>query len=414
MTALEEGSETPARALGAPASAGQVLKKHIVPVYAPAMIYAIGQGAVTPMIAVAAHELGANYAMAAFIAGLPAVGVLVGDVPAGAFVARVGEKRGMILSALVTALCCLVVVLTNNLQVLTVTSVVMGAASSVFLLARHSMLTELVEPQYRARALAVLAGTYRLGITIGPFTTAVLITHFGAISTYAVQAIAAVAVIGYLLVAPDPERVMKPQHVLDQPMLGMLAMFRQQAASLARVGGAMAILMMLRNTMVVIIPLWGLAIDVPAAQIALAVGISGLLQLLLTYASGQIADAFGRMWVAVPVTVGIAVGHIALLGAVNTPTFFAATILLAIANGVGGGIMMTIGSDLAPPGRASEFLGLWRLINDAGGAVSPFVLSGATAVVSLGFAATGLGVVGLAGAFMLWRWMPRYLDDSLL
>ncbi|MFT4264682.1 MAG: MFS transporter [Nocardioides sp.] len=397
----------------APESTATVLRRFAVPVYLPATIYAVGQGAVTPVIAIGAHDLGASYATAAFVAGLPAVGVLLGDGPAGAFVARVGERRGMIFSALVTALCSVVVVLAGDLTVLSLAALVMGAASSVFLLARHSLLTELVEPAFRARSLALLAGTYRAGVTIGPFTTAALISHFGALAAFWVQAATSVAVIAFLLSMPDLEKVIALR--TDTPgdsMTGLTGMFRENAGPLLRVGSAMAILMLLRNTMVIIIPLWGLAIGMPASRIALAVGLSGLLQLVLVYASGQIADRFGRMWVAMPVVLGIALGHILLVGAHGTGTYFAVVVVLAVANGFGGGIMMMMGSDLAPPGRASEFLGLWRLVNDAGGAAAPFLMAAGTAVVSLGFASVGLGLLGLVGAGMLWRWVPLYLDES--
>jgi len=400
---------------GPPAeSTGAVLRRLAGPVYVPATIYAIGQGAVTPVIALAAHDLGATYATSALVAGLPAVGVLLGDGPAGTFVARVGEKRGMLLAAAVTAVCSVVVVLVQSLVVLMATALMMGAASSVFLLARHTLLTDLVEPRFRARSLALLAGTYRAGITVGPFTTAALIGPLGAVSAFWVQAITSVVVIVYLLVAADPEQALKPQHVVDQPTIGLVPMFRAHAGALTKVGGAMAILMLLRNTMVILLPLWGVAIGVEDSQIALAVGLSGLLQLVLVYTSGQIADRFGRMWVAVPVTAGIALGHVLFLAAHDTATYLVVVSLLAVANGFGGGIMMTLGSDLAPAGRASEFLGLWRLVNDGGGAAAPFLVSGGTVLVSLGFAAAALGGLGLLGAAMLWHWLPRYVDDTVL
>ncbi|MCM0621127.1 MFS transporter [Nocardioides bruguierae] len=405
MTAL---SEKPAAA--PPGSAGTVLRRFAGPVYVPATMYAIGQGAVLPILGVAAHNLGASYATAALIGGLPAVGVLVGDGPAGSFVARVGEKRGMLVSAALTLICCLAVVLAGSLVVLTIAALVSGAASSIFLLARHSLLTELVPPHFRARSLALLAGTYRAGITIGPFAAAALIARFGVLSAFWIQVVACLVVSAYLLIAPDPERELKPQHVIDQPSLGLVRMAREHASVLVMVGGPMAILMLLRNTMTVIVPLWGVAIDIPESQIAIAVGISGLLQLALVYTAGQLADRFGRMWVAMPVTVGIALGHLLLLTAHELVGYVAVVCLLSIANGFGGGIMMTIGSDLAPLGRAPEFLGLWRLVNDGGGAVAPFVLSGAAALVSLSFAAATLSGIGLVGAGLLWRFLPRYLE----
>ncbi len=85
---------------------------------------------------------------------------------------------------------------------------------------------------------------------------------------------------------------------------------------------------------------------------------------------------------------------------------------LSLANGVGSGILMTLGADLAPKDRPAPFLGAWRFSGDAGSAVSPLVVSLLTAVVSIAFASAALGVVGLAGSVLLVRYIPRYIPKG--
>ena len=68
---------------------------------------------------------------------------------------------------------------------------------------------------------------------------------------------------------------------------------------------------------------------------------------------------------------------------------------------------MTLGADFSPqPGRP-QFLGLWRLLSDIGILSGPGLLSAVTAAVSLsaGIAATAL--MGLAGALVLWKYVPK-------
>ena len=48
-----------------------------------------------------------------------------------------------------------------------------------------------------------------------------------------------------------------------------------------------------------------------------------------------------------------------------------AALLAGLANGLSSGIVMTLGTDLAPPGRRGEFLGVWRLLTDAGSVLGP-------------------------------------------
>jgi hypothetical protein len=88
--------------------------------------------------------------------------------------------------------------------------------------------------------------------------------------------------------------------------------------------------------------------------------------------------------------------------------FIGIAMFLSLANGIGAGILMTLGADLADPRHPAPFLGAWRFTNDAGAASAPLIVSGLTALVSLPFAAGALGVIGLAGAVMLRVFVPKY------
>ena len=93
--------------------------------------------------------------------------------------------------------------------------------------------------------------------------------------------------------------------------------------------------------------------------------------------------------------------------------FVGVAMFLSLANGIGAGILMTLGADLADPRHPAPFLGAWRFTNDAGGAAAPLLVAGLTALVSLPFAAAALGVIGLAGAVVLRVFVPRYSGRAL-
>ena len=63
--------------------------------YGPTIVSAIGHGAVMPVLALRARELGADVSTAAFVVGLLGVGMLLASLPAGALVARIGERRAL-------------------------------------------------------------------------------------------------------------------------------------------------------------------------------------------------------------------------------------------------------------------------------------------------------------------------------
>ena len=84
------------------------------------------------------------------------------------------------------------------------------------------------------------------------------------------------------------------------------------------------------------------------------------------------------------------------------------TPLMAVTNGVGSGIILVMGSDLAPTDARNEFLASYRLLTDAAVAGTPLLLSGLTALVTLGPALAIFGWGGFAAAWLLWRYIPRY------
>ena len=172
----------------------------------------------------------------------------------------------------------------------------------------------------------------------------------------------------------------------------------------------------MRASRQVILPLWGVSIGVTDANIALIIGIAGGLDFALFYASGQIMDRWGRMWSGLPSMIGLGLGHLALAFTHESPDrvawFIAIAMVLAIANGLGSGLLMTLGADLANPKDPAPFLGAWRFTSDAGAAAAPLALAGLTALVSLSFGGAIMGVVGLAGGVVLWRYLPRFVPHA--
>ena len=94
--------------------------------------------------------------------------------------------------------------------------------------------------------------------------------------------------------------------------------------------------------------------------------------------------------------------------------FVLVCLLMGLGNGIGSGIVMTLGADGAPPNGRHEFLGIWRLITDTGTSAGPFILAGMTALVSLAAGIAVVGSFGLASAYIFWRALPhtRVLNDT--
>ncbi|MCK6067944.1 MULTISPECIES: MFS transporter [Microbacterium] len=413
-----------------------VLGRFAPMIYGPTLLFALGEGAVLPLIPVIANNLGADVAVAALVASALVVGQLCGNIPAGWVVARYGERPAMVGAGLLALGAIVALALAPNLALFAASVFLIGFCAAAFGLARHSFMTTRVPLVFRARALSLLGGTFRLGMFLGPFVSAALLAIFAdehvAIWFFGVTLLGAVLLV---LFGRDPEEALVAEERAARanardaaaedsgeavtgsiPTLERAGVFRTMwrfRGVLGRLGLAAASLSAVRSARQVVLPLWGVSIGLDAQTIALVVGVSGAIDFALFYASGQVMDRFGRLWAALPAMLLMGAGFLALSLTHDTADpglwfgMFAA--VLGVGNGLSSGLLLTLGADSAPQDDPAPFLGSWRTLTDAGGAAAPLLVSAVTAVLSLPIAIALVGAIGLLGAAGFVRWVPRYV-----
>ena len=380
------------------------IKKLIVPVYLPSLLFSTGEAGLIPIIPASAQALGADLPTAGLIAGLVMIGTLLADLPAAKLVDFLGERRSMIVAAATASFGILFSVFATNVFMLGLGILIIGMTVSVFALARHSFIAEHVPFSHRARALAILGGMFRGGNFIGPLIGAGIITVFGIQSIYWL-AVVFCGLAGLLLLATKPESMLNtPAHSKG----GTWRVAKAEKNKLLTIGVASAILGAVRTTRIIGLPLWALYIGLDPAVAALYIGIAGALDFALFYTSGQVMDRFGRRFAAVPTLLGMGVTHILVGFAVDGSLFLTVALLMSLANGVGSGVVLVLGADLAPPGARNEFLASYRLLIDAGVAAAAPVLSGLTILIGLAGGMSVMGGVAFGGAWLMWRYLPKF------
>jgi MFS family permease len=392
--------------------------------FLPTLVFAIGEGAIIPIIPVVAHNLGATLAVAGFIAAMIMVGELLGDIPSGWIVSRIGERTAMISASFLSIAGLVTAMVAPNPWLLAFGILLVGLATAVFALARHAFMTTYVPVAYRARALSSLGGTFRFGYFIGPFISAAVIHLSGTSqSVFWIHIGACLIAAAILLLLPDPAATFgtsrsRPREgdFIAQQTQGLFHTIWAARGVLVKVGSGAALIGALRASRQVILPLWAVSIGVSDTNTALIIGIAGGVDFALFYASGQVMDRFGRMWTAIPSMLGLGAGHIMLAFTHDVPGrvawFIGVAVLLSLANGIGSGLLMTLGADLADKDDPAPFLGAWRFTADAGSAAAPLAVSLITALASVAIASSIMGAFGLLGAGILARYLPRYLPRS--
>ncbi|MEE2814997.1 MAG: MFS transporter, partial [Actinomycetota bacterium] len=145
----------------APIRARDVLWRFGPMVYVPTVLFALGEGAVIPLIPVIAAQLGADVAGAALVASALVVGQLAGNLPAGWAVARFGERVTMGVAGALAMVGVAGMIVAPVLGVFAAAVLLIGLCAAAFGLARHSFMTTRVPLSFRSRAMSLLGGTFR-------------------------------------------------------------------------------------------------------------------------------------------------------------------------------------------------------------------------------------------------------------
>jgi MFS family permease len=380
-----------------------------LPVYLPTLLFAIGQGAVVPIVAVAARDLGASLAFAGFIVALRGIGVLIFDVPAGWLVARFGEKLAMTVATGLVVISLLGSALAPSPWVFAAATLLMGCGWSVWLLARLTYVSEVMPAHLRGRALSTLGGVNRVGMFIGPFIgagVALGVGLDGAYYVHIVTAIAAAACLVWLVTeASDGREARGHEHV------NFTKIVRENTNVFLTAGVGVTGISTLRAARQSLLPLWATAIGLDAAEISLIFGISMGMDMMMFYPAGTVMDRWGRKAVAIPCLTIMSIGMLLLPLTGGFWSMTAVGLLIGFGNGLGSGIAMTLGADFSPPIGRAQFLGAWRLCGDIGTAGGPVLAAGIIGVATLGAAPVAMGVIGLGGAVLMFARMPETLPS---
>lgn len=378
-----------------------------VAAYGPSLLFGLGEGAVLPVLALSAKSLGASVALAALIVTLLGIGSLLTNIPASLITARFGERSAIIVAALWGAAGLLACVLAPGLWLFAAGVFMVGMSSAVFNLARQSYLTEAVPPAFRARALSTLGGVMRIGIFLGPFIGAGVMHFAGLPGAYWVGVAVLLVAGGVALTLPDlPAHGLKAAGAPQAPPT-LRSITRSHSRVFLTVGLGVLLVSAVRASRQVVIPLWADHLGLNPASTSIIYGLSGAIDMLVFYPAGKVMDRRGRSWVTIPSMVLMGTALLLMPFTVGPVSLLLASLLIGFGNGIGSGMVMTLGADYSPAHGRPQFLGVWRFLSDIGSSGGPAILSGVTAAVSLTAGILATALLGFGAAAALGYWVPR-------
>ncbi len=390
----------------------QTLTQLVIPVYLPSFIMSMCQGIVLLMIPLFALDLGAGVGMAAIVFSLRGLGNVVADVPAGAAASRLGDKPTMLIGVGVMCLAALAASFSSNALGLSLAAFLLGVGMATWMIGRLTFISDAVPALHRGKSIATMAGIQRFGNFLGPTVSGVLAFYFGFEVVFLIVAALSLLAAVLVMLFVDGSKVEPEEDDPHQiPLLNILpSVLSEHRHAFATAGVAMLMLTMLRASRQLLIPLWGESISLNTAEIGYIMGAAAFIDMCMFPIAGYVLDRFGRKPAAMLCLAFLTIGLLMVPFSNDALVLTAAALVVGMGNGLGSGINMTLGTDLAPPATRGEFLGVWRLAGDAGSFAGPVVigsLAGAVALTSAFYFVTVAGVVGMVLiAFFVKETMP--------
>jgi MFS family permease len=397
----------------------QVHRSLLLSVYLPSSMMSYCQSSLLLVIPLYALDLGASPGLTALIFSLRGLGNMVADLPAGYITIRLGPKITMLLGLALMSAAASVGMLINSSLHLGLFSFVAGSAMALWLLARLTLIGDNIPNDHRGKALSSLGGIQRMAGLFGPVSTGFIALAYGFSTVLMVIAIisgCALILLFFTLEKTKPNKQAANANTNNEPSstdlkkLKLLLLDHQGIFKTA--GLAVLLLTVVRSARLLLIPLWGAHIALDPSAIGLVVSFAGLIDTCMFPLAGYLMDRFGRKYAAVPCLLLLSCSLLLMPLSQTALQLSLIAVLAGLGNGLGSGVTMTLGTDLAPPTERAPFLSVWRLLNDTGSFSGPVLIGLITAATTLAGAFVTSALLGLTGLYVMTFLVKETLQRS--
>ncbi len=387
----------------------EVVVNLFLSVYAPALVLSVCRGLLLPVLPLFARSFEVSYSLVGVVLAADGIGTLLGDVPAGVVVRRVGEKRTMLLGVGCVLSGIFGLLVAADLWQVSACRLVSGIGTALWNISRHTYLAEAIRPALRGRAIAVFGGIGRIGYFAGPLLGGLVAGAYGFRAAFLLYGM--LAVVALLTVLLWVRGASSGASHRSRGRVGDIV--RGHYRTLLTAGSAQLCAQMVRTARMVIAPLYAAdVLGLGVEEVGVIISIAAAVDMLMFYPAGMIMDHWGRKYASVPSFFVQGAGMAAIALAQDFWGLLLALVVVGLGNGIGSGTMMTLGADLAPDDGRGVFLGLWRFVGDLGGAGSPLAMGYIADWVGLTETPLAAAGIGLAAALTLWLGVPETLKKE--
>ena len=383
----------------------------ILPVYLPTFILSFGQGILLPILPVFAKSFGVSYAWIGWALAGASMGTLVGDLPAGMLMRKMGRKTVMVAGVTLVSLSVLALFFSQSIYQVVLYRFLAGFGNALWNISRLAYLADATRSHQRGRAIALYGGTNRIGSFLGPGIGGALAGHFTLKTPFLFYAgLAGIGIITSILFV---ENTSSGANNVRTARGHLFAVVKAQFRPLLTAGSGQLCAQTVRTGRNIILPLYGpdiLGLDIQT--IGWIMSAASFVDMSLFYPAGLIMDRLGRKYASVPSFTIQAIGVGLIPFTEGFLGLLLAAMLIGLGNGLSSGAMMTLGADLAPKDATGEFLAAWRLVGDGGHMGAPVAVGQIADILGLTPATLVIASSGVLASTIFAFLVPETLQKS--
>lgn len=385
---------------------GLLSRYHLLTLYLPAVILALGHGIATPAIPVFAKSFGTGFGIASLVIVVYSLGSLISTIPTGFLLDKVGRRPILLSGPILTAVSSLLIATAHSFPALLIYRFIGGWAQQMWRQSRLAIIADTGRKRERGRQMTGLVAMESAGRLLGPALGGLLGGRNIRIPfiVHGILSLAAVLPSIRLVRETAPTRTQSSsegEESIPGTKAFLISLLNIQYLSFF---SAQFFATMARGA------LWGgtlllyaaYAYDVGPETLGLLSAGTGLVGIPITLFAGYLMDRFGRKTTIVPGFALTATGLVFM--ALSAHWHWSLSIFIVIfiwvyaAQSITSGNMQVLGADIAPESARGRFFGVWRMIGGFGHLLSPAIFALLAEQVAYTASFSFLSLCGFAAA----------------
>ena len=365
-------------------------------------------------------------------------GELLSSVPIGKALAFFGTRRTLHFALVVILFAYILFAGSLVQEIVLIANCVLGVGFNSYFLAQHTFLTGNVPSNFRGKIFAYVGGTWQVSGIVGGLFMVMFANITG-------MKLAFVCMCPFLLIIlfsqiyffhdkvnerelevqfsteqeeakdnvdsisesdGEAPAILNKKNALRLRQREILYDFRKEFVAL---GVYCCLLMFVRYSRILMIPLTGLSLNLSLTEIAVVSSASFFCASCVFPLSGYIMDRCGRKANSILTMIFMAMGFLVMYISIDFYSLLVSGVIIGFGNGLSTGLIMALGGDYAPKDkRRGPFLSLFKLIYGSGQLFGPSM----TGIASEYFGVQGGALLALIACVLGVFWAVIYIVDN--